>query len=165
MPALVHHSLAPEILLTVVSTFSVGFLLWFLVGLLREARRTKAGQLHILRFTGGKVLNFEPRSREGTDIVPPVAGTKITGEAGKIQVFRAPDPRSPKDAVKIRWLLMGLLVTATVPRFGTPPPPSRLPPAAESPASPVAPIVSGPLGWPIREVESDGITSATPARL
>ena len=146
MPALGHYSLtnAPVIFLTIVSTFGVVFLLWFLVALLREERQIRARQVHILRFTDGRVLDFEHRRREGAHIVPSVARTKITGEAGKVQVFRAPDQQSPRDAIKMRWLLMCLLLTATVPVCQTPPRLSSLVPAAKSLASPVPPIVAGP---------------------
>jgi len=162
MPALVHLSLtdAPEIFLTVVSAFGVGFLLWFLVGLLREERQMRAGQVHILRFTDGRVLNFEPRDYQGTHSAPTVRTIKVTGEAGKVQVFRAPDQQSPKDAIKMRWLLMCLLLTATVPVFPTPPRPSSLVPAAKSPASPVPPIVAGLFG----KLNRGGTISATNAR-
>ena len=162
MPALVHLSLAdaPEIFLTVVSAFGVGFLLWFLVGLLRVERQMRARRVHILRFTDVRVLNFEHCGREGAHIVPTVAKTKITGEAGKVQVFRAPDQQSPKDAIKMRWLLMCLLLTATVPVFPTPPRPSSLVPAAKSPASPVPPIVAGLFG----KLNRGGTISATNAR-
>jgi hypothetical protein len=146
MLALVHLSLtdAPEIFLTVISTFGVGFLLWFLVELLREGRRMRARQVPGLRFTGVRVLNLEPGRREAAHIVPTVARTKITGEAGKVQVFSVPDQRSSKEAIKMRWLLMSLLFTAIIPGFQTLPRPSSLVPAAKSPAAP--PIVAGPLG-------------------
>ena len=104
MPELIHLSLtdAPEIFLTVISTFGVGFLLWFLVELLREERRMRARQVPGLRFTGVRVLNLEHGRREGAHIVPTIARTKITGEAGKVQVFSAPDRQSPKGAIKMR---------------------------------------------------------------
>lgn len=117
MHALLHHSLAaaPEIFLTIVSTFSVGFLLWFLVGLLREQRRIEAPQVHIFRFTGGH------SRRPATLAAPTVAMTQVTRKGGRVQVSSAPDQRSPKNAVTIRWLVMCLLCAATVRLFQTQP--------------------------------------------
>jgi len=99
MHGLLHKSLAdaPEIILTVVSAFSVGFLLWFLVGLLRELRRMRTRQVLSFRFTGERVWKFWHRDRKGA----PAA------QAGKVQVFSVPDLRSPQDAVKMRWLILG----------------------------------------------------------
>ena len=137
MPALVHISLtdAPEIFLTVVSTFGVGFLLWFLVGLLRDERQARARQVHILRFTS---VNFERRRREGAQVVPIIARTKIAGEPGKGHASSAPAERSQKNTVKMRWLILCLLLTATVRGFQTPPRPCPLLPAAESLVNAVA---------------------------
>ena len=108
MPGLVHLSLtdAPEIFLTAVSTFGVGFLLWFLVGMLREERRMRARQVHSLVFTGVRALKLEPRDPQGAQAAPTVRRIKVRGEAGKVQVISAPDQRSSKHAVKIGWLRM-----------------------------------------------------------
>ena len=153
MHALVDKSLidAPQILLTAVSTFSVGFLLWFLFGLLRETRRMRAAQVHIFRFTGGRVLKFEHRRRRGAVATPAVALGHLTREAGQVQVSSTPDRRSPNDAVKMRWLVLFFLWTTTVCGLQTPPWPSPLAHAAVLPSSPVPAMV----GWPIRQVETE----------
>lgn len=154
MHALVLRSLidVPEILLTVVSTFSVGFLLWFLVGLLREERRMRARRVHGFRF---RVLKLEHREPKGAHTAPAVRTIQLTGEAGKVHAL---DQRSPKGrAVKMRWLIMGLLLTATVRMFQNPSPPSPLLARAEPLASPVPPIVAGPI-WQA-ESGRDGVTN------
>ena len=113
MHALVHRSLtdAPEIFLTVVSIFSIGFLLWFLVGLLREERRIGTRQVRIFRVNGGRVLKFEHRDHPGEYAAPRARSIKVTGEVGEVQVSSTPDQRSPKVAVKMHWLIMCLLLS------------------------------------------------------
>ena len=108
MPALVHKSLADAtpILLVVVFAFSIGFLLWFLAGLLREERRMRVRQVHIFRWTGGRVPEFEHRRPKGARAALAVQTTRATREAGNVQVLSAPDERSGTDAVKVRWLIL-----------------------------------------------------------
>lgn len=139
MPALIHKSLteAPEILLTLVSTFSIGFLLWFLVGLLREARRMRSRQVHTFRVQGGRVLEFEHRDHREANAAPRVRTIKITAEA---------DQPSPKHAVKVRWMIIGFVLTAAPGGFQTRDRPGPLLPAAQSRASPVPPTVAGRFG-------------------
>lgn len=148
MPALIHKSLteAPEILLTLVSTFSIGFLLWFLVGLLREARRMRSRQVHTFRVQGGRVLEFEHRDHPEANAAPRVRTIKITAEVRKAELFSAPDQPSPKHAVKVRWMIICFVLTAAPGGFQTRDRPGPLLPAAESRASPVPPMVAGPFG-------------------
>ena len=122
MAAPVHLSLidVPEIFLTLVSTLGVGFLLWFLAGLLREEQRMRARPVHNFGFSGARVLKFGPRDHKGAHAAPTVRAIKVPGDAGTVQVFSAPELRSSKDAVKMRWMLMCLLVSATAGGFQTP---------------------------------------------
>src|SRR6266496_1553486 len=176
-----------RVVILVVCLLSIGFLLWFLVGLILDERKTRARNRRVSR----SHIRVQYRNTFGADSQESgaAAGSEpknLNAEPQKQTAWRPPTGKpleivrlSDKEAAitattRLSWLIMGLLLSGSVHLFAQAPdtsPTSNQQTAPAAPASPsplTTPAVTGPLqaaapiefdGGPLGKLDLDGIVS------
>lgn len=119
----------PHVALAAVCIPSVGFLLWFLIGLARDERRERGRRFAFLYVASGsseKVIG-KAATKAGRSVYErAAAGFETAGSSydqpailaqepaqSQVCVLRLPDKRA-ENTVKLRWLIMTLVLSAGV---------------------------------------------------